>query len=87
MTIGDNVTALTNTPISIDCPASGIPKPKITWRRNGEELSSKDGYVVYDNGTLQIKMASLKDKGKYTCFVKNGNGEANESSTVDVVSK
>lgn len=87
MTIGDNVTALDNTSISIDCPTSGIPKPMITWTKDEEELSSGDSYVVHDNGTLWIKMASLKDKGRYTCLARNKNGVDNKTSVVDVVSK
>ena len=87
MTISDNVTALDNTSITIDCPASGVPKPITTWKKDDEELNPAEGYVVYANGTLWIRMASLKDKGRYMCLIRNKNGVDNETSTVDIVSK
>jgi hemicentin len=87
MTIGDNITALTNTPISIDCPASGIPKPTITWRKDDQELSSGNEYLIHDNGTLVIERASAEDKGRYKCIATNINGEKSATSTVNVVGK
>jgi hemicentin len=83
--VGDNVTALTNTPISIDCPASGIPKPTITWRKGDQELSSESGYLIHDNGTLVIEVASAGDRGRYTCVAKNIEGEDRKTSSVDVI--
>jgi hemicentin len=87
MTIGDNITALTNTPISIDCPARGLPKPTITWRKDDQEMSSESGYLIHDNGTLVIEVASAGDKGRYTCVAKNIEGEDSKTSRVDVIGK
>jgi hypothetical protein len=87
MTVGDNITALTNTPISIDCPASGIPKPTITWRRNGQPIIAGDRFVVHENGTLSIKEANKGDKGRYTCTTENSEGEDSKSSNVGIVGK
>jgi hemicentin len=81
------VTAVNNTPISIDCPASGIPKPTITWEKDNEPLDVEDGYVVYKNGTLLIENATPDDSGRFKCIVKNIEGEDSETSTVDVVGK
>jgi hypothetical protein len=85
MTISDNITALTNTTISIDCPASGIPKPTITWRKDDQELSLGNGYLIHDNGTLVIKRASAGDRGRYSCSAGSTSGEDNSTSFVNVV--
>ena len=42
MAIADNVTALTNTSITIQCPISGVPTPTVTWAKDGQEIP-KDG--------------------------------------------
>ena len=87
MTVGDNLTALTDTSISIDCSASGIPTPTITWTLNDQELSPGSGYVIHENGTLVIEKASLLDEGRYRCIAKNVKGEDTKNSLVNVVGK
>ena len=85
MTIGDSVTALTNTPISIECTVRGIPEPTITWMKDDQVLSVASGHVIYSNGTLVIEKTNLDDKGKYTCTAKNIEGEDSATSRVFVI--
>lgn len=86
--VGNNVTSLLNTPIKIVCSATGSPKPRITWMKNGKALDqSDDRYSIFENGTLLIAQASPEDQGKYTCIAKNKEGQDNASSTVEITSK
>ena len=76
------MTALTNTPITMDCAAIGIPKPTITWTKDGQELSSGSGYV-----RLVIEKASTSTGGTYTCIARNIEGNDTVSSTLKVYGK
>jgi hypothetical protein len=87
ITVGDNITALTGTEISIHCPATGIPKATTTWLKDGQTLRKGNRAVILSNGTLVIKNASLRERGRYTCTAKNVDGEDSKTSTVDVVGK
>lgn len=87
MTIGDNVTALTNTSITIQCPTSGVPTPSVTWTKNGQELSSDGRYTVQDDGSLFISEANKEDDAQYTCTANSDAGKDSASSTVAIVGK
>lgn len=87
MTIGDNVTALTNTNITIECPTSGVPTPTVTWTKDGQELSSDSGFTVQDDGSLVISEADKEDDARYTCTADSVGGKDSGSSTVRIVGK
>lgn len=68
--------------IFINCHATGIPEPQITWSRRENkglfppnyvelDLSRTDHYRVYENGTLQIISALEEDDGHYLCRADN----------------
>ena len=85
--IGDNVTALTNTSITIQCPTSGVPTPTVTWTKDGEQITSDGRYTVQDDGSLLIKEADEQDSDRYTCSASGGAGKDSASSTVNIVGK
>ena len=84
LTIGDNVTALTNTGITIKCPTSGIPRPTVTWKKDGLKIPSGGRYKVEDDGSLVITEADEEDNGRYTCTADSAAGKDSVSSTVQV---
>ena len=84
LTIGDNVTALTNTGITIKCPTSGIPRPTVTWKKDGQKITSGGRYKIQDDGSLTISEAKEQDDGQYTCTADSAAGEDSVSSTVQV---
>ena len=85
MNVGDNVTAASNTTITIRCPVSGVPKPSVTWQRNGIQITEGSRFSIgYDN-TLVIKGAISPDSSKYTCTVQSEFGKDNTSSTVLII--
>lgn len=85
MTVGSNLTSLTNTPIVITCKASGLPSPTIKWMKDGVEIGVNDGYKIDKDGSLVIEKATVKDTGRYTCEAVNVKGQDKQSSNVKVI--
>ena len=87
MTIGDNVTALTNTSVTIQCPISGVPTPTVTWTKDGQEIPSDGKYTVQDDGSLLIRESKAADTARYTCTADSVAGKDSALSTVQIVGK
>ena len=87
LTIGDNVTALTNTSITIQCPTSGVPTPTVTWTKDNQEIISGGKYNVQDDGSLLISEVDQEDNARYTCTADSSAGKDSASSTIRVVGK
>jgi len=87
MTIGDNLTALTNTGITIQCPTSGVPTPTVTWTKDGQEITNDGRYTVEDDGALMISEAVEEDSARYTCIADSVTGKDSASSTVKIAGK
>ena len=87
LVIGDNLTALTNTSITIHCPTSGVPTPTVTWIKDDQEISGGGRYTVQDDGSLLISEADEDDSARYTCTAVNVAGKDSVSSTVQIIGK
>ena len=85
MNIGDNVTAASNTTITIRCPVSGVPKPSVVWKKDEVEIIPGEAFHVTDDNSLVIKGADLEENGKYSCTVRSEFGKDDISSIVDVI--
>ena len=85
--IGDNVTALTNTSITIQCPTSGVPTPTVTWTKDGQSIATGGMYRVQNNDSLLINEADEENSVRYTCTADSVAGRDSASSTVQIVSK
>ena len=85
---GDNsVWVLLNEPLTLECPAEGVPPPKITWFRQGQLIQryGSPGLRLLENGhKLLVVSAQLPDKGEYECKVENTAGNASLQYTVNV---
>ncbi|NXM67481.1 IGS10 protein, partial [Serilophus lunatus] len=66
----------------VDCKASGLPSPEISWGLpdgtlvSGARLADDSGhrprrYVLFDNGTLYLNKAGVTEGGDYTCYAQN----------------
>jgi len=84
MNIGDNVTAASNTTITIRCPVSGVPTPSVNWKKDGDEITSGVEYLVTSDNSLVIEGAVADDSGEYTCSVKSVSGSDSGSSSVKI---
>ena len=61
--------------VTLDCSASGIPKPNVTWNRTnskGEDDPITDKDIIYTNvGLLIINEVKVSDVGVYQCRVQS----------------
>ena len=87
VTIGDNVTVLTDSDLTIHCPATGSPMPEITWTKNGNKMSLGNMVNQLGNGTLVIRKVSVDESGTYTCTATNIAGKSNGTTNVDAVGR
>ena len=64
----------------LKCKAEGVPKPVVTWRKDGRLIQNKtvETYFKREN-------ASKDDEGKYECEASNSAGS--DSYKVDVIIK
>ena len=83
--VGDNVTAPSNTTITIRCPVSGIPKPVISWERDGVQVTLEGRLSISSDNSLVIKEAGVDESANYKCSVRSIAGTDSVSSTVSIV--
>ena len=55
--------------MSLQCKATGLPAPKITWRKAFSKLPVKRSSIV--NGNLSIRGITKADSGTYACSATN----------------
>ncbi|NIG57776.1 hemicentin-1-like [Pontoporia blainvillei] len=67
-------------PITLQCIANGIPKPSITWLKDGQPVNTAQGNLkIQSSGrVLQIAKALMEDAGRYTCVATNAAGETQQ---------
>ena len=76
----DKVTVVEGNLLYLFCEAEGVPKPLVTWRKDGKVLQSsvnETDFVIHE-----VRKA---DAGKYECKASNSVGTV--SYTVEVVIK
>lgn len=70
--------------VALKCKARGDPEPAIHWiSPDGKLVSNTSRTLVYNNGTLDILISTVKDTGSFTCISSNPAGEAHQ--TVELV--
>uniref|UniRef100_A0A3B4AIP4 Ig-like domain-containing protein n=1 Tax=Periophthalmus magnuspinnatus TaxID=409849 RepID=A0A3B4AIP4_9GOBI len=82
-------------PLQVDCVASGLPDPEVSWSLPdgtlvNNALQSDDSgtrqrrYIIFTNGTLLLHQIDKKDEGDYTCTAKNKLGTDERKVSVKV---
>ncbi|XP_075215544.1 obscurin isoform X3 [Lycorma delicatula] len=69
---------------------SGVPKPDLSWYKNGKPIHDSDKYRIKQDGDsycLYVKDISPDDAGKYKCIATNREGEASCEAQLQVVDK
>ena len=84
--VGQSLSVLSGTTVSIECPVSGVPKPDVTWSRQDNNMAT-DGRVLVKESVLIITNLTTSDAGVYLCKAVNLAGEVVASSSVNVTSK
>lgn len=69
------ITAGTGDSFTLTCNATGSPKPKLSWRRENNDLLPTGGTVAKGN-SITIYNATKDDRGIYYCIAENGVGKA-----------
>ncbi|XP_069798458.1 hemicentin-1 [Narcine bancroftii] len=73
-----NITVLVNVQTMLACEASGIPKPTVSWKKNGRLLNTDQNQNMYrmlSSGSLVIISPTVDDTAHYECKVSNYAGE------------
>ncbi|XP_077579541.1 immunoglobulin superfamily member 10 [Stigmatopora nigra] len=83
---------MAGTPIRLNCAATGIPKPEISWElpdhsimsmaQQGRQLGSE---LLHPQGTLIVQRLSVYNSGTYKCVAKNYLGSDLKSVHVHVL--
>ncbi|XP_059503813.1 hemicentin-1 isoform X2 [Stegostoma tigrinum] len=82
-----NITVLVNVQTTLTCEATGIPKPTVTWKKNGRLLNTDQNQNMYrllSSGSLVIISPTIEDTGHYQCKVSNYAGEDQRSVRLTV---
>ncbi|KAM4896067.1 hemicentin-1 [Sylvia borin] len=73
-------------PVTLQCIASGIPSPSITWLKDGQPVNTARGNIRLEASgrVLQLDKALPGDAGRYTCVATNAAGEAQQHTRLHV---
>ncbi|GLD49762.1 hemicentin-1, partial [Lates japonicus] len=81
----DDVTVTKGGDVTLQCAAEGVPRPAITWLKDGRPITGQHGAKVLNEGRLlQIKDAKVSDTGRYTCIAVNVAGQADSKYDISV---
>ncbi|NXV13679.1 HMCN1 protein, partial [Cepphus grylle] len=73
-----NITVTVNVQTTLPCETTGIPRPAISWKKNGHLLSvdqNQNTYRLLSSGSLVIISPTVDDAAVYECSVSNDAGE------------
>lgn len=71
--------------MSLQCAAEGIPKPAITWVKDGRPVAGQQRAKILNEGRLlQIRDVKVSDTGRYTCIAVNAAGQADSRQDISV---
>eukprot|EP00076_Gallus_gallus_P024036 XP_015146072.1 hemicentin-1 isoform X2 [Gallus gallus] len=73
-----NITVTVNMQTTLPCEATGIPRPAVSWKKNGHLLSldqNQNTYRLLSSGSLVIISPTVDDTAVYECSVSNDAGE------------
>ncbi|MEE6492484.1 hypothetical protein FKM82_016584 [Ascaphus truei] len=71
---------------TLRCKALGDPEPAIHWiSPEGKLISNGTRILVYDNGTLDILITTVKDTGSFACIASNPAGETTKTAVLHII--
>ncbi|XP_037123532.1 leucine-rich repeat and fibronectin type III domain-containing protein 1 [Syngnathus acus] len=72
--------------VTLKCKAVGDPEPKIHWRSpDGKLVHNNSRTILYENGTLDILITTLKDSGAFNCVASNAAGIATAAVEINMI--
>ncbi|XP_069772736.1 hemicentin-1-like [Narcine bancroftii] len=80
-----NITALMNQPLTLECEATGTPAPTISWSKNEKPIAgTRRVRLLNDGHLLRLQKTRKEDAGMYTCKAINDAGTAVKSFNLQV---
>ena len=77
-----------NNPIVLLCPAAGTPTPLITWYKDDVLITGDQlGFVILEDGSLQVSDSEAADSGVYRCVAENDAGRVDHDVELKVLGK
>ncbi|XP_069626703.1 hemicentin-2 [Haliaeetus albicilla] len=70
------VMVMVNASAVLACEVTGVPRPEVTWQKDGVGVAGGPGLKVLPNGQLHLLRASPGDAGTYLCVARNPSGTA-----------
>ncbi|XP_067413403.1 leucine-rich repeat and fibronectin type III domain-containing protein 1-like protein [Emydura macquarii macquarii] len=65
---------------TLRCQGAGDPEPAVHWvSPEGKVVANGSRMLAYENGSLQILVATVKDAGAFACVASNAAGDATAS--------
>ncbi|KAM9810462.1 hemicentin-1 [Neosynchiropus ocellatus] len=74
--MAEEVQVVLNHGTILPCDAHGLPRPSVSWQREGVPIASGHRLAVLSNGALKFSRVTLGDAGLYQCLAKNEAGVA-----------
>nr|XP_046245389.1 leucine-rich repeat and fibronectin type III domain-containing protein 1 isoform X2 [Scatophagus argus] len=72
--------------VTLKCKAVGDPEPDIHWRSpDGKLVHNNSRTILYENGTLDILITTLKDSGAFNCVASNAAGIATAAVEINMI--
>ncbi|KAM8972283.1 ADAMTS-like protein 3 [Pelodytes ibericus] len=78
--VGDTVVTRTEVNVTLACPVTGLPRPKLTWLKKDFPMTNNS--FIYANGSLLLTNLSAENQGTYICVATNNLGKTVASSVV-----
>ena len=69
------------------CNQEASPRPKFTWKKDGNVLGTGGRRRIFDTGNLVISPVSRDDEGTYVCQASNQYGSDESRGRLIVLSK
>ncbi|ELU03642.1 hypothetical protein CAPTEDRAFT_17814, partial [Capitella teleta] len=79
-----NLAAQVNMDAELECDVAGVPKPTITWMKNGDVVISSDYFQIIEGRNLRILGLVNTDAGMYQCMAENIVGSVQASAQLIV---
>ncbi|XP_054713925.1 hemicentin-1-like [Uloborus diversus] len=83
----ENKSAILNKPVSLSCPVSGIPPPRVKWYKNGQLINSQVNRNILlssDGRKLKIFRTQETDSATYVCIAANDVGKVEKEFNLNI---